>query len=646
MRRTVLAAALTALSTTFPLGPALAQVGFTSELTVSWEVKSRFRLFRYETDFLKHVDAERGDGILAAEQRLARATDGHGWARTMLNGLCVDASGKLVEICERDGEKEIYLSPTDHKVGVLVPNAPPGASCAWTFENGEDVPQAVTVPCTEEVRLRVRFGRPMVATADIPLPDGSIRRATAEILVRDLLIAGLGDSIAAGEGNPDRQIALTDEGFCFRRFLGTSRSDYYRPGRAGYHGNRSCEGGAGSAGTDREWTQQRARWMSAACHRSLYGYQVRTALALAVENPHLAVTFIPLACTGAQIGKGVLDQQVASEIVCVGRGACPKTVPAQLIQLRDALALARRHQRDRALDLVLLTVGANDIHFSELVANALLDESAERTIFKRGGLIASVEEAQQALASDLPGSFARLRAALKTVIGGDLSRVVYVSYTNPALQPGGAPCPGGRDGFDIHPAFALDARQVRHAAEFVEREFLPRIKALAQCQGGANCRDGERMTFVDAHQGAFADHGVCARAPSDPAFDQDCFAPDGQSFHKSPVQGAAQPLRCGRSVREFRPYASRARWIRTANDSYFTAMTYPEGLGAAQPSDIHDATWGVVSAVYGGAIHPTAEGHAVMANAALAEASRVLGLTNPNAAVVVQPLPLSPTQSQ
>jgi hypothetical protein len=645
MRRIVLAAVL-ALFPTVALCPAFAQVGFTADVAVSWEVKNRFRLFRYESDFLKHVDAERGDGILAAEQRLARATDGHGWARTMLNGLCVDASGKLVEICDRDGEKEIYLSPTDHKVGVLVPNAPAGASCAWTFENGEDPPQAVTVPCTEEVRLRVRYGRPMIATADIPLPDGTIKRATAEILVRDLLIAGLGDSIASGEGNPDRQITLTDEGFCFRRFLGTSRNDYYRPGRAGYRGNRSCEGGNAPGASDREWTQQRARWMSAACHRSLYGYQVRTALALAVENPHLAVTFIPLACTGAQIARGILDQQVASEVVCAGGRGCAKTVPAQLIQLRDALALARRHRPDRALDLVLLTVGANDIHFSELVANALLDESAERSIFKRGGLIASVEEAQRALSSDLPGNFARLRGALKTLVGGDLGRVVYVSYSNPALQPGGAPCPGGRDGFDIHPAFALNAQQVRRAAEFVEREFLPRIKALAQCQDGAICHDGERMTFVDAHQGAFTDHGVCARAPSDPAFDQDCFAADGQSFHKSLVEGSSQPLRCRRSVREFRAYASRARWIRTANDSYFTAMTYPEGLGAAQPSDIHDATWGVVSAVYGGAIHPTAEGHAVMADAALATAQRVLGLTTPSAAVVVQPLPLAPTQSQ
>ena len=617
MRRFVLATlallAMAAVDHTFAQG-------FTSDLTISWEVKNRFRLFRYEADFLKHVDAERGDGILAAEQRLARATDGHGWARTMLNGLCVDASGKVVDVCDRDGEKEIYLAPTNNRTGFLWPTGPAGAGCAWTFENGQDPPQAITVPCAEEVRLRVRYGKPTVATADIPAPDGTIKRATAEILVRDLLIAGLGDSIASGEGNPDRQIALSDEGFCFRRFLGTTRSDYYRPGRAGYRGNRTCETGA-AAGNDKDWTEHRARWMSAACHRSLYGYQVRTALALAVSNPHVAVTFLPLACTGAQIAKGVLDQQGASEIICSNRGTCSRTVPAQLVQLRDALAAARRQQPERAVDLVLLTIGANDIHFSEVVANALLEQSAERVVFNRAGLIASVEDAQSALTKTLPGDFARLRAGLKTLVrGGDLSRVVYVSYTNPALTPDGSPCPAGRAGFDIHPAFALNAELVRSAVTFVDGSFFPRVKALALCQGGTICQAGERMTFVDAHQRAFAEHGFCARAASDPQFDQDCFAHDGQSFHKSPVEGAAQPLKCGRSVREFRPYASRARWIRTANDSYFTAMTYPEGLGPAQPADIHDATWGVASAVYGGAIHPTAEGHAAMADAALPEA--------------------------
>ena len=44
-----------------------------------------------------------------------------------------------------------------------------------------------------------------------------------------------------------------------------------------------------------------------------------------------------------------------------------------------------------------------------------------------------------------------------------------------------------------------------------------------------------------------------------------------------------------------------------------------------QPSELHDATWGMLSAVYGGAIHPTAEGHAAMADAALPAVREVLG---------------------
>ncbi len=89
-------------------------------------------------------------------------------------------------------------------------------------------------------------------------------------------------------------------------------------------------------------------------------------------------------------------------------------------------------------------------------------------------------------------------------------------------------------------------------------------------------------------------------------------------------------MACGEPPSNYQPYASRARWIRTANDSYFTAMTYPEGMPAIlKPSDIHDALWGVLSAVYGGAVHPTAEGYAAMADAALPAVRGVLGLQAP-----------------
>jgi len=57
-----------------------------------------------------------------------------------------------------------------------------------------------------------------------------------------------------------------------------------------------------------------------------------------------------------------------------------------------------------------------------------------------------------------------------------------------------------------------------------------------------------------------------------------------------------------------------------------------------KPSDIHDALWGVLSAVYGGAVHPTAEGYAAMADAALPAARAVLGLTAPSA-IQAEPLP-------
>jgi hypothetical protein len=57
-----------------------------------------------------------------------------------------------------------------------------------------------------------------------------------------------------------------------------------------------------------------------------------------------------------------------------------------------------------------------------------------------------------------------------------------------------------------------------------------------------------------------------------------------------------------------------------------------------KPSDIHDAIWGVLSAVYGGAVHPTAEGYAAMADAALPAARGVLGLPTPPV-VRAEPLP-------
>ena len=123
--------------------------------------------------------------------------------------------------------------------------------------------------------------------------------------------------------------------------------------------------------------------MSAACHRSLYGYQLRTALALAIENTQIAVTFLPLACSGATIESGLFGSQGASD--CPPSGRCAGTVPPQIEQLQDVLDKARKQMPSRKLDLVLLTVGANDIKFAGLVADVIISAGVERTLFNQGG---------------------------------------------------------------------------------------------------------------------------------------------------------------------------------------------------------------------------------------------------------------------
>src|SRR5260221_1000177 len=149
--------------------------------------------------------------------------------------------------------------------------------------------------------------------------------------------------------------------------------------------------------------------MSAACHRSLYGYQLRTALALAIENPKMAVTFLPLACSGATIESGLFGSQGASD--CPARGRCDGTVSPQIEQLKDILGKARQQLPSRKLDLVLLTVGANDIKFAGLVADVIISAGVERTLFNRGGQLATVPQAQSLLDRELPNNFAKLRSA-------------------------------------------------------------------------------------------------------------------------------------------------------------------------------------------------------------------------------------------
>src|SRR2546423_12418050 len=76
------------------------------DLRIVWEVKNRFRLFRREADFLRHVAAQSIKSVLAAEQIMAGETDRRGWGGGVPGHHCVGALGRGVCTWQTDRPSE------------------------------------------------------------------------------------------------------------------------------------------------------------------------------------------------------------------------------------------------------------------------------------------------------------------------------------------------------------------------------------------------------------------------------------------------------------------------------------------------------------------------------------------------------------
>ena len=144
-----------------------------------------------------------------------------------------------------------------------------------------------------------------------------------------------------------------------------------------------------------------AQWISADCHRSQYGYPFRVGLGLALENRHRAITFVSLACSGAEVTEGLFlemsaregaQKKVASQfdqmadLICRG-GAAGRTQTASYtlptfstgstsIQMQTITKRwCAAAQRKRPIDLVLLSIGGNDVGFGALAVYSITDSA-------------------------------------------------------------------------------------------------------------------------------------------------------------------------------------------------------------------------------------------------------------------------------
>jgi lysophospholipase L1-like esterase len=638
-----------ALLATVLASPAEAQTLGTSQFKIEWQVSNRFRLFQdrqffklHETawrQYLLHVDnqgmtsEERdsfvartsvlgsehvlNDRYIAFSNILRKNFDWRGWAARGQDQLCYDAKDRRHSAC---GGIDAYLEPQSHEIemwltgrGVSVPAT---AFCEWRID-GRLVAEA---PCTERVS-GPGIELPYPGGAEISVNVVGEPPIIAEARVRDLLIAGLGDSFASGEGNPNLPVAFSET----RRFR-----------------NLYPEREQNNAGGNARWTDDR-------CHRSLYGQQLRAALQIAIENPQAAVTFLDLSCSGASIMEGILGPQtyvdrVASndrnDVVTL-RTVTGGERDSQLYRLLLELCRERPEMRRglptcpgnafrRPLDFLFLSVGGNDIGFSNIVAWASLRDTASASIAGFFGATVSAEEFGRRMRNVLPDSYARLAAALEATVPVtsatdgvfDPSRIVLTAYPDLVTNEAGEICeaaPREGSGEDRYAAnqsldmFSswLTARPERLAA--VRAQFALLHRHMRDLAGDHGWTFAGRI-YADR---MFEGHGFCARnlrRTEDPAEQlmMPCFGSAERDTQTCQPQftSAQASWRPYNPATQNYPYALRQRWVRTFNDAY---MVINQKV-TDRSGRINEKASAAAFSETTGALHPSAEGHAAMAD--------------------------------
>src|SRR5262249_32546507 len=386
-----------------------------------------------------------------------------------------------------------------------------------------------------------------------------------------------------------------------------------------------------------------AHWLSCDCHRSQYGYPFRVAIELALENRHRSVTLASFTCSGSAVTEGlVLDMDPRagasaipagkvrahpaplSELICRGaRAACDLhaarlparqhagldaergqgLVPAAVAQARDRpraavdrrqrrrlrrarrLFLDREHhrpcpdRRPRGLGRPFEPVLAAGLtHLSRCPGRAHAGAQAGVA-----GWFRCFSRARRAvvLRADPPR---RDRRAVRDAAGPGHGRA-----SRPQAQPA---APAGDRGF---PAGAA-----RPAGMHRRQESRAGRRGGAAAPAGLATGAGTGFRLVTEHIREFARRGLCARDPKRALADG-----IAMRMPRKPGNGSAfKPYSPAATL----PYAHHWRLFRTPNDAFLAANTHREG------SPLFDILQPAYAGLYSGAIHPTAEAHAIVAD--------------------------------
>jgi hypothetical protein len=602
-----------------------------------------------------------------------------GWAARTNSAVCYDAErrprGYLAQ-CERKYSwgtaKENFVLPEAHTVNVkLAKEHIEGVGkdkCTWFWQPRVAGGKTETriLPCAQTLTIprvpysveRERSG----VTVAVKLPDGR-SFADNSVIVEDLLIVGLGDSFASGESNPDRPVTfspyrqMTYDPVNIRDEVATrSLKQTEQPGYGLASGDTAAdpktlprrlledeEKGIQYKVSSRDFAdafdRRNAQWMSADCHRSQYGYPFRVALQLALENRHRAVTLVHLACTGSEVTNGLFLEKDAREQFDKPNS---KTVPAQFDQLANLIcrvgqagrtasasytlpvfnhgssSVATRsvpmrwcppQARKRPIDVVLLSIGGNDVGFSALAYYAISESASAVAPIAAliGSSIRFGADVSRVYLGVLDERFKAVKDALNDGFGVSPSQVVQTAYEPLQYDETGALC-GMRPtlGVDVHPKLRISRERIQEASA-VQGELNAKLECISDASRRRDCGNlatgrGTGFKLVTDHVAKFAKRGICARDPRQANLDGTMMA-----MPRKIGSGDFAPYNPANAL----PYGHRWRLFHSPNDAFLTANTHREGIS------LFDIMQPAYAALYSGAMHPTAEGHAIVADSVL-----------------------------
>jgi lysophospholipase L1-like esterase len=317
--------------------------------------------------------------------------------------------------------------PTDILLQACAPDA------KWSLD-GKDVKPVATGRC----QFRLDLGDHAEHKLELSAGGESVEQ---QVQARYLVIVSIGDSVASGEGNPDVSNPL-------------------EPG-----------------------------WLEPRCHRSMRSGAAQAADAIATSDPHTAVVFLPLACSGASVPEGLLG---SFEGVQPNRSLGP--LPPQLDQL-EAL------ERARQIDAVLLSVGANDVYFGPLVRFCVVAQPCPKRRFdpahpEREAAdrdTPSAEAVHAKAQSMLPSHYRELAERLQRMKQLDPDRVIIVEYFDPTHNERGETCK------------RLLPKVTPDETEWAQADLLNPLNAAVR-----EAARRYKWQLVAGVQKAFLEHGICA----------------------------------------------------------------------------------------------------------------------------------------